>query len=96
MMIPPIFTPTLENREHLANLLRNPVLIAALRQITEDVSIPQSVLHSQVAELISRRAAFREGRATALEALVALTRPQREHSPTPEPWEHVETEHIKA
>jgi hypothetical protein len=95
MTIPPIFQPSLENREHLAELLKNPVLIAAIRQVTDDVRVPQSVLNTQVAELVTRRSAFHEGRASILDALAMLTRPKRESSPALNPWEHVETEHTK-
>jgi hypothetical protein len=95
MNIPPIFQPSLENREHLTQLLQNPVLIAAIRQVTDDVRVPQSKLNEQVAELITRRAAFHEGRASILDALAMLTKPPREHSPALNPWEHVETEHTQ-
>lgn len=89
MNLPPLFQPTLENRERLTALLSDPVLIAAINQVTDDVRLPQSVLNTQLAELVTRRTAFHEGRASILAALVALTRPKMEPSPEPIPWDHV-------
>jgi hypothetical protein len=95
MTVPPIFQPTLENREQLSQLLQNPVLIAAIRQVTDDVRVPSQVLKTQVAELVTRRSAFHEGRASILDDLAALTLPKRTPSPMPHPWDHVEAEHTQ-
>lgn len=96
MTIPPIFQPTIENRERLVQLLNDPVLIAAIRQVIDDVRIPQSVLNTQLDPLVVRRAAFHEGRASVLVALAALTKPKKDPVPDLDSWEHVEpdTTHI--
>lgn len=92
MTIPPIFQPTQENRERLASMLQDPVLVAAIRQVTNDVRVPLGVLKSQVAELVTRRTAYHEGRASILDDLAILTKPKAEAVATVDPWDHVEAE----
>ena len=95
MTIPPVFQPTQENRERLATLLQDPVLVAAIRQVTDNVRVPLQVLKTQVPELITRRTAYHEGRASILDDLAILTKPKAETVPLGDPWDYVETETTK-
>lgn len=94
MTLPPIFNPTLENREKLAALLQDPVLVSALRQVADNSRVLRPAHFSQVSEIIARKAAYHEGQCAVIEALADLTKPKAERPDDLASWDHVEEEPI--